>query len=403
MRVLVNRSAALGRKTGVGHYTSELLRCLQDQAGAQLAVTPPEWLWRIESLWARVRPADHSAAPANPDAAPRQVSPRGRVMKALRGTARDAIRRHVCVRAARSGCDLYHEPNHIPLPIDLPTLVTIHDLSVLLHPQWHPAARVLEFERDFTRSLANVCHFLAVSEFTRQEMMHYLGIAPERISVTPNGTRGGLGPLPSAQVAPVLQALGLPREYLLYVGTIEPRKNLLNLLHAYGALPASLRNRWPLVLAGGWGWKADAIRDYLDREGRARGVMQIGYVEDHHLAGLYNGARALVYPSHYEGFGLPPIEMHACGGAVLASTAGALKETVGSQAHLVPPDDVDGWRDAMQRVLEDDDWWQSLRQGAQASVQHYTWERCAAVTLDAYRGLIQGPPLARMPHRRMAG
>src|SRR5262249_2337622 len=96
---------------------------------------------------------------------------------------------------------------------------------------------------------------------------------------------------------------------------------------------------------------------------------------------------ALVYPSLYEGFGLPPMEMMACGGAVLASTADAVVETVGARAHLIDPHDVDGWRDALQRVVTDDDWWRALRQGVQALARPFTWDRCAAETLAVYRRL----------------
>src|SRR5262249_10484374 len=123
------------------------------------------------------------------------------------------------------------------------------------------------------------------------------------------------------------------------------------------------------------------------REARHRGVLHLGYLAEEHLAAVYNGARALVYPSLYEGFGLPPIEMMACGGAVLASTAGAIAETVGRRAHLTDPADVDGWRDALRRVVADDDWWRSLRAGVTVAARPFTWERCAADTLRVYRQL----------------
>src|SRR5207253_4124222 len=133
------------------------------------------------------------------------------------------------------------------------------------------------------------------------------------------------------------------------------------------ALPPKLRSSWPLLLVGGWGWNTRDIADYFHHEARHRGVIHLGYVKERYLAAVYSGARALVYPSLYEGFGLPPVEMMACGGAVLASTAGAVAEVVGPHAHLTDPHDLDGWRRALQRVLTDDDWWHGLRAGAVAA------------------------------------
>jgi len=187
------------------------------------------------------------------------------------------------------------------------------------------------------------------------------------------------------ETASTLQKLGLPPRYLLYLGTLEPRKNVLMLLRAYCALPASVRGEWPLLLVGGWGWNAGALAEYLHTEARHRGVIHPGYVAEEHLPAIYNGARALLYPTLYEGFGLPPIEMMACGGAVVASTAGAIIETAGAKAHLVHPEDRDGWRAAMIRLVEDNDWWKTLRKDTTRAAAPFTWEQCAADTLRAYR------------------
>jgi alpha-1,3-rhamnosyl/mannosyltransferase len=294
---------------------------------------------------------------------------------------------HFRLVCALRAYDLYHEPNFIPLPCEQPTIATLHDLSVVLHPEWHPADRAAYFEAHFHHSLTRCIHFLAISEFGRQEMIRNLGIPPDRITRTYMGIRPGLGPLSADRTARLLRELELPPRYLLYLGTIEPRKNILVLLRAYCALPERLRSRWPLLLVGSWGWNTLAVADYLHREARHRGVIHRGYVPEEQLAAIYNGARALVYPSLYEGFGLPPVEMMACGGAVLASTAGAVVETVGSMAHLIDPHDTAGWRDAMMRVLEEDDWCQSLRTGVMAVARPFTWDRCAAETLRVYRSV----------------
>jgi alpha-1,3-rhamnosyl/mannosyltransferase len=300
--------------------------------------------------------------------------------------------RRLLHRSFRAACrqgrfTLYHETNFIPLPSDLPTVTTIHDLSALLHPEWHPADRVAHFEEHFLPSLSRSLHFLAISEAGRQEIIRHLGLRPDQVSRTYMGIRAGLRPLSPEEVVGVLRRLRLAPDYLLYVGTIEPRKNVLTLLRAYAGLSAGLRRRHPLVLAGGWGWGVAEVADFLARLGPDGGVIHLGYVRDEDLPALYNGARALAFPSRYEGFGLPPVEMLACGGAVLASRAEAVVETVGAQAHLIDADDEDGWRDALLRVLTDRDWWRLLRDGGPEVAQRYRWESCAEQTLAVYRRL----------------
>jgi len=396
VRVILNRLVVAGIKTGIGHYTAQLLRCLRTQAAPdQIDGTPQGWVRKAHALGVRLRPMLESQKPSAAIAEPaaRTRSWKGWMLEALRRGGRRLLLHHFRALCARNQYDLYHEPNFIPLPSDLPTLATIHDLSVLLHPEWHPADRVAHFERRFRRGLAQCRHFLAISEFGRQEIIRTLQVRPEQVTRTYMGIRPGLGPLAPAQVQQLLLQLNLPARYFLYLGTIEPRKNLQTLLRAYCSLPAPFRRRYPLLLVGGWGWNSADVAAYLDGEARAKGVLHLGYVHEEHLAVLYNGARALVFPSFYEGFGLPPLEMMACGGAVLASTAGALVETVGTQAHLVDPHDLDGWRSALLRAGEDNDWWQTLRHGASEVAQPYTWEQCAADTLQVYRSLCgQKPP-----------
>jgi alpha-1,3-rhamnosyl/mannosyltransferase len=396
MRVIVNRLAALGQRTGIGHYTLQLIRCLREQAGLDvIAAFPRGWMRRAREMSTRVRPyLDNPASqPASGPGSSQSLlgSMRRGTLDCLRQGVRLVTARHFQAVCARGQYQLYHEPNYIPLPSDLPTVATLCDLSVLLHPEWHPADRVRYFHRYFHRGLAQCVHFLAISEYCRQEIIDALAIAPERVTRTYMGIRPGLRPLPPEEVAASLRQLGLPAQYLLYLGTIEPRKNVLRLMRAYCDLPARLRDNWPLVLVGGWGWNTAEVAEFFHSEARHRGVIHLGYLPEEHLTAVYNGARALVYPSLYEGFGLPPIEMMACGGAVLASTAGALRETVGSKACLLEAEDVAGWRDALARVVEDDDWWQSLRRGVLAVASPFTWDNCAADTLAVYRRLCGVP------------
>jgi alpha-1,3-rhamnosyl/mannosyltransferase len=383
MRVLLNAASTAGALTGIGHYTSELLRCLRAQAPGAIGHFPGFWGRQARRAWASVRPYLGGRGTSSTGRASWKFSLVGR-LRDLDQAMLSASFRAVC---RKGSYDVYHEPNFIPLESNLPTVATVHDLSVVLHPEWHPADRVRDFERRFRAGIGRCAHYLTISENGRQEAIRHLGLLPERVTTTYMGVREGLQPLAAEQARAGLKRLGLPERYLLCLGTLEPRKNLLTLLRAYSSLPASLRSRFPLLLVGGWGWGAGEIASYLDRRGRADGALHLGYVPEEHLALLYSGARALAFPSFYEGFGLPPVEMLACGGAVLASTAGAVAETAGAKAHLIDPNDLDGWRSSILRVLTDDDWWLSLRQGATAVALPFSWQRCAADTLAVYHSL----------------
>ena len=407
MRVVVNQLAATGRKTGIGHYTLQLLRCLVAQAGEDVVDTfPRTWMKRVPEvlslLRSRVDPGE-AATPSGPSRKSQVAPMRRRTLHLLRQVNRLIWTQYFRDTCKQRSYDVYHEPNFIPFPSDRPTVATVHDLSVLLHPEWHPADRVTHFARHFRRGVARCCHFFAISEFGRQEIIRHLNIPPERVTRTYMGVRPGLRLLPADEVAATLRDLKLPPRYVLCLGTIEPRKNIRLLLQAYCGLPAALRERWPLLLVGGWGWNSGDVAAYLHDTARHHGVIHVGYLPEPHMAAVYNGARALLYPSLYEGFGMPPIEMMACGGAVLASTAGALVETVGGRAHLISPHDEEGWRGAMRRVIVDADWWQSLRHGGAALAQSFTWERCAADTWRVYRAVAAGRiPETSTPHPPLA-
>jgi alpha-1,3-rhamnosyl/mannosyltransferase len=401
LRILLNQLAALGKRTGVGHYAAQLLAALLKHAGPEESVDcyPNGWFRHIREAVIRIRQGKSNGA--------------GRAIRAgLSGPVRHLSRMitagHFRLATSVRSYDLYHEPNFIPLPCDIPAVATLHDLSALVHPEWHPADRVRYFEKHFDQGLARSIHLVTVSDFCRQEVLDILHLPPDRVTRIYQGIRPGLMPIAQDEVAGVLKRLGLTEQYLLYVGTIEPRKNILTLLHAYCALPAAIRESWPLLLVGGWGWNTGEVADYLEREARHRGVVHLGYLADEHLPAVYNGARALLYPSLYEGFGLPPLEMMACGGAVIASTAGSLRETVGGRAHLVEPHDTDGWRTAMARVVTDREWWQSLRTGVIGVARSYTWDRCAIETLKLYRrlhGASEAPATLPLPSsvQRAAG
>jgi alpha-1,3-rhamnosyl/mannosyltransferase len=272
--------------------------------------------------------------------------------------------------------------------VPLPTVVTVHDLSVILFPQWHPAERVKRYEQAFARGIAAARHILVDSDAVRGEAIRLLGLSPDRVTTVHCGIRSDFRPQSPAEIAAVRKRLHLPRRYLLYVGTVEPRKNLTTLLRAFCDLPAELRDACPLVLGGAWGWKSEPERELFESEARHRGVRYQGYVADEDLPGLYAGAEGLFYPSHYEGFGLPPVEMMACGGAAVVSTAAAVREVVGSNAPLLEPDDLAGWRDAMQRVIGDREFLAPYRRRAVAHAARFSWDNAASQTYQVYQSVL---------------
>jgi glycosyltransferase involved in cell wall biosynthesis len=397
MRVLFNGASAIRPKTGVGHTTANLHRALA-------AAFPRDTFWlypgdRVGRLAARFFGPMARAAGAVTPPKPRHPSFSKRLAVSA---ARLAYAAHFHTVARLGRFDLYHEPNLVPFRVSLPTIVTVHDLSVILFPQWHPAERVKRYEQAFARGVASAAHILVDSDAVRGEALRVLGLAPCRVTTVHCGIREDFRPQSPAEIAAVRERLSLPARYLLYVGTVEPRKNLTTLLRAFCDLPAELREVCPLLLGGAWGWKSEPERELFEGEARHRGVRYLGYVADEDLPGLYAGAEALFYPSHYEGFGLPPVEMMACGGASVVSTADAVREVVGTNAPLLEPNDLDGWRDAMRQTILDRDYLARFRRGAVAHASRFNWGNAARQTFGVYQSVMGVVPKADTTSPRAA-
>lgn len=397
MRVLFNGVSALRRRTGVGHTSWQLYRALVELA-------PADQIWFYPGpFWHRCVGNNRKPTRTSKDDSIRwTTSLRHWLLRRSMPAIRVAYACHFHLLARLARFDLYHEPNLVPFAVPLPTVVTVHDLSVLLYPQWHPPERVRRHEQAFARGIAQAAHILVDTEAVRQEAVQLLGIAPERITTVHCGIDERFRPVAQHTIATLRQHRDLPPRYLLYVGTIEPRKNLLMLMQAYCDLPAQLRDSCPLVLAGAWGWRSEAERHYWESVARQRGVRYLGYVSDDELPALYSGALALFYPSHYEGFGLPPLEMMACGGAAVVSTAAALRETAGDNAVVLPPEDRAAWRDALARTITQPDWLDDYRRRGPQYAAAFRWDKTAACVLDVYRRVIGLPALSTSTYHAAA-
>lgn len=281
---------------------------------------------------------------------------------------------------------LFHGPNYFLPPAGAGGVITIHDLSVFRYPETHPAERLAQFERHFRRSVERAGHIITDSETTRQEVADFLGWSLDRITAVPLAASPMFQPRPAEALAPALARYNLvPQGYALCVSTVEPRKRITQLLHAWEKLPPSVRNRWPLMVTGGAGWLSEAVRDLMDKGARQGWVRYLGFVPEADLPLLYAGAALFVYPSVYEGFGLPPVEAMASGVPVVVSNASCLPEVTGGAAMLVEPEDVPGFSAHLEQALLDEEWRSRTMASGLAVAGRYSWDRCARETVDVYR------------------
>ncbi len=292
-------------------------------------------------------------------------------------------------KSGKGRFDVYHEPNFLPLRFDGPTVITVHDLSWIRHPETHPEVRVSAMNRYFEPGLRRADAIITDSAFVKQEVMELFGVAERMISVVPLGVESLFQPLQAEQTQTVLAQHQLVHgAYFLAVGTLEPRKNLALALTAYMQLPDSIRSAHPLVLVGMKGWRTTALEQQIAPLVQSGQVRQLGYVSRTDLATLIAGAMTLVYPSIYEGFGLPPLEAMACGVPVICANASSLPEVVGDAGVLVDPYDEAELVRALTRMAEDEAERTILGRLARERSQQFTWSRCADETQAVYRSVI---------------
>jgi alpha-1,3-rhamnosyl/mannosyltransferase len=280
--------------------------------------------------------------------------------------------------AGARGLDLYHGVWALPPLIGCRTVVTVHDLTFCLHPEWFRRGHAAILQRAVGGAVRKADRVIAISERTACDIAEWYGIPRSRITVT------HLAPRPEVMAGAGIARL--PAEpYFLHVGNLVGRKNVQVVIRAL----ALLRGRGvevPLVLAGQPGDACEAVRALARRLGLGRLVRFSGYLDDRDLGALYASCTALVHPSLYEGFGLTAVEAMALGRPVLAADAGALPEIVGDGGRLLPPAEPNAWADAMERVLNAPDWLPTER--ALRRAREFSWERCARETVEVYRSVL---------------
>lgn len=283
---------------------------------------------------------------------------------------------------------VYHSPNYFLPAYDGPLVATVHDFSIDRFPQMHPAARRRYFDLAFRRSLDRADALITDSETVRQELIADYSVAPQRVTAIHLGVDASFRPHTPTELLPVLARHGLVRgQYVLSVGTLEPRKRLDQLITAYAGLPAQLRARFPLVLTGARGWLNERVRPLIER-GQAEGWLRyLGFVPQADLPAIYAGAHAFAMISIYEGFGLPLLEAMASGVPVLTSDRSCMPEVTDGAALLVDPDDVEAIRLQLTRLIEDAPWRAGATDRGLARAGGLTWARCLEKTTEVYRSV----------------
>lgn len=293
------------------------------------------------------------------------------------------------LRMRADGAALVHGPaNALPLVrYGLPGVVTVHDLAIYDHPEWFPRGQWFATRVVVPRSVRGAALVICPSVATREAVARIMGVAPERCRVIPHGVDAEFRlPVAPSIAGPIRERYGLPERYILQVGTVQPRKNYVTTLRALARIPAP--ERIPLLVAGGFGWDYEPVIQAVERLGLRDIVRFIGYVSPRDLPGLYQQARAVVFPSHDEGFGLPVLEAFAAGVPVAASTGGAIPEVAGDAALLSAPEDEAGLAENLQRLIEDEPLRQRLIAAGRVRAAPYTWSASAAAHRRAYRDAL---------------
>jgi len=377
MNILVNAIPLTGLLTGIARYVRNVYTCLEQEQNVKVGYFTGKHIeqnmpvqnghesWIIKNN--RLRRLPEAA------------------MFALRSAHWLNYERMLRRAVVQKGTfDVYHETGFIPAKLsDLPVIYTMYDLSLRHYAYAHPKERVWFFEFFIKRRLPQAGHILTISEYIRQEIIDELKVPPEKVTAIPLAPDPHFAPRSQEQIDHTLKRLGLPKEFILFTGTLEPRKNIDLLINALPLMEYDL----PLVLAGWSGWGEKAWQESIAAKCLEHRVIQTGYVDEEDLACLYSGARVFVYPSMYEGFGLPVLEAMACGCPVITSNVSCLPETAGDAAELTDPHIPEQLALHLDHIVQDDHLAQTLSAKGLDRAASFSWKHTAHKTLRVFNSV----------------
>lgn len=368
MRIVQDLRTATPHFPGIGRYAASLADALAPQLAAGEALVllePPQGTWPFVA--ASGRNVQRVALPASPFGLAQQWQVRSQL------------------RRLRNKPTIYHSLYYLmPYRPGLPTVLTFYDLIPLRFPAYVSERARLLFRVTMRLALHTAQHVVAISEASRRDLLAVFRVAPARVTTTPLAPDPRFRPQSTATVNDLRARYTLPGDFLLYVGINKPHKNLVELVKAYAALPASSA---PLVIAGAWDARYPEAKITAQALGLGDRVRFLGPVGEADLPALYAAATAFVFPSRYEGFGLPVLEAMACGTPVACSNVSSLPEIAGDAALLFDPNDSAAITAALSRLLDGANLRADLRERGMTQAARFTWEQTAAATLAVYRKL----------------
>lgn len=379
MRVSIDGLPLTSAKTGVGHYTFELACALaRVEPSSPFEIVYPSTYPPLDLI------EDARALPDNLKAVRVPVGPLARHWWSA------GLPRYI----QQSKPDIFHGTNYdVPLWLRCATVLTIHDLSHLLHPETHEKRSVRRARRRLPLMARTATVIITPTESVRREVCERLKVGPEKVFAAPEAARDCFRPLPFAATAASRERLGVGDDFLLTVGTLEPRKNLSLLVSAFEEVTrARPQSNTQLVIAGSRGWLSGPLFSAIERSPHRDRIVLTDYLHDDDLRALYASCRAFIYPSLYEGFGLPPLEAMACGAPVIVSDIPALAETTGDAALLFDPRSVSALTEQILELL-DGETRENLRRAlitaGQRRAAEFSWERTARETLQVYAEAVK--------------
>lgn len=369
MRVGFDVSPLCVPHSGVGTYTSNLLSRLQTLGDEMIPLSP--------------RPPIHGYAGGDFGNGINGLSP------ALRRYPNKTLwmQCFLPLQLSRLGVSVAHFTNSVaPLFSPCPTVITIHDMTLWLFPQYHYHLRLFSMRPFIPLAARRAAAIIAISRATKADIVRILRVPPEKVHVIYEAPAASFRPMDKERALnTVRRGWAVPERFALYVGTIEPRKNLVRLLQAFAQLWHGGVVTHKLVFVGERGWKEEPVFRAVESLGLRDAVLFLGYVPHEVLIALYNLAEALVFPSLYEGFGLPVVEAMACGTPVITSRSGALGEISGEAAEFVDPTSVESIAEALRCVLNDPVRQAELSQHGLAHSARFSWEATAEQTRAVYQ------------------